>query len=112
MKLEKISINKENLQELGVPLSKNIIIPEYISDKKLGILWNIIEIEDEAFERDPEIESILLPNSIERIGSRAFFECKNLKTINIPKNITEINDSAFEYCLSLKRIRFPKNTKK
>lgn len=103
MKLEEISINKSNLVDLGISTNKNIIVPEYINDKKWNILWHIIGIDDNAFEEDKTLESIVLPSSIKTIGAKAFCDCKNLKTINIPKKLERIGEAAFERCLSLKK---------
>lgn len=103
MKLEEISINKSNLVDLGISTNKNIIVPEYINDKKWNILWHIIGIDDNAFEEDKTLESIVLPSSIKTIGAKAFCDCKNLKTINIPKKLERIGEAAFERCLNLKK---------
>ena len=79
MKLEEISINKSNLVDLGISTNKNIIVPEYINDKKWNILWHIIGIDDNAFEEDKTLESIVLPSSSEllplkEVGASCFIK--------------------------------------
>ena len=62
------------------------------------------EIEDYLFSGLTELEQVVLPNSIKRIGVQAFSYCKNLKEINIPENVESIEESAFWYCNSLDTI--------
>ena len=49
----------------------------------------------------------LIPNSVTRIGYRAFFECKNLENIVIPDSVTEIGYAAFNKCENLTDIIIP-----
>lgn len=42
--------------------------------------------------------SVILPEGIEIIGSRAFAECGNLKWIYIPSSVEEIAEDAFDNC--------------
>lgn len=57
------------------------------------------------------LESVVLPDSITRIGASAFEDCTKLKSIEIPAGVTEIGDSAFRNCQSLKAIKIPSNLK-
>lgn len=45
-----------------------------------------------------EIQTVEIPNSIKKIESEAFRNCKNLKRVFIPKSITEIEEGAFSNC--------------
>ena len=51
-------------------------------------------IEDEAFYGDTSLESVVLPEGIERIGNRAFAN-SSVAEINFPDSLTYIADSAF-----------------
>jgi len=53
------------------------------------------------------ITKIVLPNSIEYIGSTAFWGLRTLTEINIPKTVTSIDVSAFMYCEKIKRFIIP-----
>ena len=57
------------------------------------------------------LESVILPDSITRIGVSAFQDCTELKSIEIPTGVTEIGESAFSNCQSLKAIRIPSSLK-
>ena len=65
---------------------KDVVIPE-----------NVTEIDAYAF-RGKKIESVILPNGLQRIGHNAFEHCSELKTISIPESVVEIGDEAFIGC--------------
>lgn len=54
----------------------------------------IKEIKRLAFARSG-LESIEIPNSVEKIGYGAFYACENLKKVNIPDSVTSIETKAF-----------------
>lgn len=45
-----------------------------------------------------------IPNSVTKIGDRAFCYCKSLTSVTIPNSVTEIGDRAFIGCSSLQTI--------
>ena len=47
------------------------------------------------------VEEIILPDSIEKLGSFVFYGCTKLKSISFPKNLKEIGSDDFINCLSL-----------
>lgn len=48
-----------------------------------------------------QAEEITIPNSVTRIGRRAFWERSNIKSITIPESVTGIGYLAFDYCSNL-----------
>jgi hypothetical protein len=48
--------------------------------------------------------SVTLPNSITKIESSAFINCKNLTSITIPNSVTSIGYGVFMYCPKLKNV--------
>lgn len=56
---------------------------------------------------DSDIESILLPDSLTKIGSDAFWGCKKLEQLRIPPAVTQIGSYAFSKCSALQCVQFP-----
>ena len=75
---------------------KTIVLPEGITS--LG---------SDAFE-GTGIETVELPNSLERIRS-AFYKCEKLKEIVIPANVKEIGSSAFYGCSKMNAAVIPRS---
>jgi len=95
----------------GVDL--NVIIPSNI-DK-----YKVIAIADYAFSTEAKgvrkdikeirrkIESIVIPESVVRIGNYAFSGCANLTTITIPDSVRKIGGYSFSGCKNLTAITIP-----
>lgn len=54
-----------------------------------------------------DLKSIILPESITKIGFDAFKNCKSLTTLTIPRNVTTIDLMAFDTCENLEIIYLP-----
>lgn len=48
--------------------------------------------------RKSEIKKIVFPESLRRIGNKAFYYFDKLRTIAFPKNLQEIGDESFSHC--------------
>ena len=84
----------------------NIIIPSaYYMD---GKIVNITRIEPFAFENNKILESIELPDSINKIGREAFSNCWNLKYVNIPYGVETIDYKTFNGT-SIENIEIPES---
>ena len=59
------------------------------------------------FSNRVKLTSINIPNSVTKIGAKAFSGCLNLRDINIPNSVTKIGASAFKGCRSLTSIFIP-----
>ncbi len=55
------------------------------------------------------LKSIIIPNSVRRIGDRAFAHCFELNSLIFPDSVISIGDEAFASCIKLKSIIIPKN---
>ena len=62
-----------------------------------GIPEGVTEIGNAAF-RDADLEKIILPKSLKKLGSQSFCENGKIKDIYIPASIEEIGDRMFENC--------------
>lgn len=83
---------------------ESIKIPEAIEET------DVKEIGEFAFYRT-KVKSIVLPDTVSRIGECAFCRADELENINIPENITSIETGVFSECLSLTEIAIPRNVK-
>lgn len=72
--------------------------------------YDDIYISDKCFLDFTLLETAKLPNKLERIGYRAFENCRMLQEITIPASVTEIDDSAFDNCRSLSAVHFGGST--
>ena len=53
------------------------------------------------------LESVTLPNKLEKICSATFAQCEALKSIDIPDSVRIIDTEAFKWCKSLSIITLP-----
>lgn len=80
--------------------SDTVVIPDTHNGK------NVIAIGDSAF-KNTSIKNVTLPQNLESIKSKAFFNCQKLESIYIPQKVTEIRASAFENCSNLRTASLP-----
>lgn len=90
--------------------NSEVEIPDKIDEK------DVVEIGEEAFYElgyyEPDmgkIRKLKIPDSVKKIGPRAFGWCNELMEINIPEGIKEIGEGCFEECSKLKSIKLPKS---
>lgn len=72
-----------------------------------------IDLRDKAIEtimkdafNNSRATSVLLPNTLKRIGVNAFYSATNLTSISIPDSVTYIGKSAFANCTKLSTVEF------
>ena len=56
---------------------------------------DLTAVEDQAFFGDQSLETVVLPEHIETIGSKAFAE-SGVTAVNLPDSLTFIADDAFD----------------
>lgn len=75
-----------------------------------GDSYNVTGIGNEVFS-NKSLTSVTIPNGVETIGKRAFYECYSLRSVKLPETITSIGDDAFQNCNMLDTISIPSNIK-
>jgi hypothetical protein len=70
---------------------KNIVIPEEINGGK------ITEIGEFAF-RGAKIQTVIIPDTVVKIGRNAFQDCLSLSAIQIPDSVTQFGSNIFANC--------------
>ena len=77
------------------------------SDGHVTIPNTVIKIGEKAFSECSSLKSITIPNSVTGIGDSAFYNCTSLTSIKIPNSVTWIGNAAFKQCKSLTFIDIP-----
>ena len=67
----------------------------------------ITQIGSNAFCNWANLESIVIPEGVEKIKMMTFTDCTNLKNITLPSTLKEIGTFAFDRCTSLRSITIP-----
>lgn len=103
----------ENWLKSSFELSSTQLL--YINGKHISSFKGTIEIPDTftsikntAFYKW-RMESVIIPETVTKIGDSAFSDCTELTSITIPENVKTIGENAFSNCYSLTRITIPKN---
>ena len=84
---------------IGICTDTDVILPERSPDGEL-----VTAIDNSAFQDNPDIESLLIPDSVTCIGYSAIRHCSKLIRIMIGNGVTSIGDYAFYWCENLKNI--------
>ena len=67
----------------------------------------VTRIGERAFYNNTHLVSVSIPDSVAYIGPSAFQNCVALSDINLPSGLTEISDDMFNYCRALGQIDLP-----
>jgi len=83
-----------------ISIKKDIIAENY------SIRPDTKTVADFVFSYCESLRSVILPDSVINIGSRAFTGCSNLTEIELGKEVKHIGEGAFFECTALESIRF------
>lgn len=93
----------------GTLPSDNTRLTGYNSVEKDVVIPNgITEIGENVFKRE-DIKSIIMSDTVTKIGDNAFMECASLESVTLSKNLTDIGHWAFGNCTVLEKITLPKS---
>ena len=74
--------------------------------------YTVVGIGPRSFQGNTDVTEVVLPDTIDRLYSQAFYLCENLTSINIPAKVEAISKDALSLCDSLKSIKLDSNNKK
>lgn len=86
-------------------LAGDIVVPSSVTYN--GTEYTVNRMMDGAFS-STQITSIVLPNSLVKIGGQPFYYCQKLKAVTLPEGMTSLGESFFYYCNSLISIKLPR----
>jgi hypothetical protein len=73
--------------------------------RKIILADGCLSIPDLAFANCKYITSVMIPDTVESIGVRAFYKCRSLAEIDAGNGVKEIFDDAFFGCDNLLSVR-------
>ena len=98
--IEEVVIGK-HITKLGEVLkNSNIKKVTFAADS------NVKEFVGSTFFGMKRLESIVIPDSVEKMGSGVFRGCENLKSVVVGAGIKVIPNSAFQDCTALEEVKF------
>ena len=103
MIIENCNKNRMSTIENGVLVRFNeddLVNGEYVVPDE------VVMIRQFAFNDKHKVKKVILPKTLKRIESLAFYNC-GLEEIEIPEGIREIETAAFAKCIHLKDIKLP-----
>ena len=84
----------------GIPydyLPTSLVIPSEVSDY-YGSKYQVSEIANGAFRGCDELESVIIPNTVKKIGMYAFTGCSKLIDISFPESLEDVMGGALYDC--------------
>lgn len=108
-----VYVNPDIKPRLCVSEDVSVIGQRAFQDSQLSEIVlsdKIVEIQDNAFENCDNLDTILIPKSVNTLGGHLFDDCDNLnevqfsntglKSVTIPSSVSVMDGSAFNTCTS------------
>lgn len=119
-KLQRLQIGKVkiNLRELDMsadikPVVRDLgVFSHDYNDQEfgtIGIAEGYSSICSCSYFENTDLEEVIFPSTLKKIGERAFWECTSLKEIILPDSVTDIETDAFNGCRAVTKLKLPKN---
>ena len=114
-KIKKINVDENNQYYTsidGVLFNKSeteiLDYPNYTEVEFYAVPQSVTSIGEYAFSGDiPSLNTLIIPDTVTKIGNGAFMDFYGLEYIYIPESVTEIGDNAFNGCSELASITIP-----
>jgi hypothetical protein len=100
-----ISGSEYYVDGIGTVTSGDIVVPS--SHRGLPVT----QIYYKSFFNKTSIKTVVIPNSVTKIGNEAFSSCYALETVETLGGVTDIGSSAFKDCYKLTDIEIPSSVK-
>lgn len=90
--------------EPGITSVGNYVCCQYYGLKRVSLPDTVTRIGDKAFYKCTSLTEITLPIGLRKIGLETFKGCGKIETLVLPNNLEEIGNSAFSGCTALKSV--------
>lgn len=108
----KYRIYSDHAEEISYKgTASKVEIPKRIKGKKVTVIHSISSTDD-ILDSDENLKKIILPSTVKKIYSHAFFNNGELKEVNIPKGVEVIAPYTFAECRKLKSVDLPDSVRK
>ena len=91
---------------------ETVLIPERAAGRTVTEILQYAFSKDNGKKESPLIKEIVLPKTIRSIQERAFYRCVNLESIVMGSGLESLGDYAFSHCSRLKQIDIPAGVKR
>ena len=102
-----INFDNSPLPDDIVTIGRGAFAFKYISPSNLVIPSTVTKIDSYAFYESKDFRNITIPDSVTSIGSYVFCNCYSLESVTIGNGVTSIESNAFQNCFSLTSITIP-----
>lgn len=83
--------------------AKEVAIPAKLEGRSVSAIGS------RAFQNSDALETLKIPDGVEKIGTYAFQNCSRLTGLDLPASVAEIGDYAFQNCNSLTSLTIPQS---
>lgn len=80
---------------------ENVSVPASIDGKK------VVAIRDSAFTNNQTIKSVVIPDTVKKLGNNVFSQCLHLQRAILATGVTTLGDSVFYQCVNLNSVSLP-----
>lgn len=104
-------VGEEEVSVKAIKSAESYTIPSSVVDATDSKMYTVTQVAPSGFSSKSSVTSIVLPDTIEEIGSYAFYNCTKLSSINIPTSLKKILAYTFYKCDLSEPITLPKGFK-
>lgn len=91
---------------------KNGVLLKYNGNEEIvTIPETVTKIGEKAFAENKSISKVMIPETVIAMGDNAFKNCDNLVDINLPDSLNKMGTGCFQGCVSLNKIEWSKQLK-
>lgn len=90
---------------------KSLLYCPKLHEVSVSVLDGVENICDDAFYMAYNIQEVIFPASLKRVGRNAFSGCNNLLTVDFGTGVEILDENSFSYCRSLKQVDIPASVK-